>query len=260
VDSPPIDGPSQDSWTPSLPARPEAPVSRWFAAVQVFLVCGIPTQTVVFLALLGSGSPMGSDGTMLVEPSKMSLEFFAMASLFDTALVAILIRVFLAISGETSREVFLGSRPVLREALRGLALVPVLWIAVITLVYVITTLLPGLHNVPNNPLAAYMDTPLKAGVFIMVVMLAGGVREELQRGFILRRFDQRLGGAWIGLAVFSVAFGLFHLQQGFDAALAVGLLGVIWGVLYIRRGSVVAPMVSHAGFDVAQVLLKSLTT
>jgi membrane protease YdiL (CAAX protease family) len=58
--------------------------------------------------------------------------------------------------------------------------------------------------------------------------------------------------------VFSVAFGFFHVEQGFDVAISVGLLGVIWGVLYIRRRSVVAAMVSHAGFDVAQVLLRSL--
>jgi len=84
------------------------------------------------------------------------------------------------------------------------------------------------------------------------------VREELQRGFILHRFDQCLGGAWVGLAVFSVAFGLFHLQQGFDVAIAVGLLGVFWGVLYIRRRSVVMAMTSHAGFDVAEVLQQLL--
>jgi membrane protease YdiL (CAAX protease family) len=242
-------------------AAAEPRISRGFAAAQAFLVCGIPTQAVVFLALLGTGSPMGSDGsTLTVEPANISLEFFAMASLFDTALVAVLIRIFLMMSGENSREVFLNGRPVLREVLRGLALVPILWIVVITLIYSMTTLVPGLHNVPNNPLEAYMDTPLKAGVFLMVVVLAGGVREELQRGFILHRFDQRLGGAWVGLAVFSVAFGLFHLQQGYDVAIAVGLLGVIWGLLYIRRRSVVAAMVSHTGFDVAQVLLKSLAT
>jgi membrane protease YdiL (CAAX protease family) len=113
-------------------------------------------------------------------------------------------------------------------------------------------------------LAAYMDTPTKAAVFIVVVILAGGVREELQRAFILHRFDQRLGGAYVGLGLFSFVFGLFHLEQGFDAAIAVGLLGFVWGLIYIRRRSVVAPMVSHAGFDVAQVLqqllLKTLST
>lgn len=247
--------------------------SPWFAAVQVFLVCGIPTQLVVFLALIGTGSAMGTDGSTLTgDPAKISLEFFAMASLFDTALIAILIRVFLAMSGEPTHDVFLGGprqpagsnlgserRRIARELGLGLALIPFLWLGVVAVMYAITTWLPWLHNVPKNPLEAYMDSPLKAGVFLIVVMLAGGVREELQRSFILHRFDQSLGGAWVGLATFSVAFGLFHLQQGIDVAIVVGLLGVVWGLLYIRRRSVVAPMVSHAGFDVAQVLQQLVT-
>jgi len=249
---------------PTDTTGPGIPLSRWFAAVQVFLVCGIPTGVVVFLGMYYLGSPMTSDGSPLtMDPSKITLEFFAMSSLFDTALVAILIRVFLAMSSETSREVFLGSRRVGREAVLGLALVPVLLIAVVVVVFLMNRWMPGLHNVVKNPLEVYMDTPFRAGVFLVVVILAGGVREELQRGFILHRFEQRLGGAWVGLAVFSMAFGLFHLQQGFDVAIAVGLLGVCWGILYIRRGSVVMAMTSHAGFDVAEVLqqllLKSLS-
>jgi len=51
-----------------------------------------------------------------------------------------------------------------------------------------------------------------------------------------------------------VVFGAQHFTQGLDVALAVGLLGLFWGILYLRRGSVVAPMVNHAGFDAAQVL------
>lgn len=218
----------------------------------MFLVSGVPTQSVVLAALLAAGAPL------TVDPAGISLEFFAMLSLFDTALVAISIRVFLALSGERSHDVFLGRQPVGREIGRGLALIPALWLLVIVLVYGMNTFLPWLHNVPTNPLEAYMDTPIKAAVFIMVVILAGGVREELQRGFILHRFDQRLGGAWVGLAVFSVVFGIFHLQQGYDAAIAVGLLGVIWGVRYIRRRSIVASMVSHAGFDTVQVLQQVL--
>ncbi len=266
MESLPGDRPSPEPWSrPEPPDRAAPPLSRVFAAVQVFLVCGIPTQVLVYLALLGTGTRMGADGaTLAADPTNISLEFFAMASLFDTALIALLIRTFLGLSGESSRDVFLGRLPVAREAWRGLALIPLLWILVIGVVAAITAWLPTLHNVPHNPLERFMDTPVRAGVFLVVVILAGGVREELQRGFILHRFAQRLGGAWVGLVAFSIAFGLFHIPQGFDVAIAVGLLGVIWGVLYIRRGSVVAPMVSHAGFDVAQVLqqvlLRTLST
>ena len=50
------------------------------------------------------------------------------------------------------------------------------------------------------------------------------------------------------------AFGAFHYTQGWDVAIITGLLGLFWGYLYIRRGSVAASMVSHAGFNGTQVL------
>ena len=65
-------------------------------------------------------------------------------------------------------------------------------------------------------------------------MIAGGVREEVQRGFILHRFGQYLGGAGWGIAIYSVFFGLGHIEQGLDAMIATGLLGVAWGLLYRR--------------------------
>ena len=37
-------------------------------------------------------------------------------------------------------------------------------------------------------------------------------------------------------------------------ALATGLLGAFWGAIYLRRRSAIAPMVSHAGFDLLQIL------
>jgi len=234
-------------------------VSRWFALVQVFLVTGLPTQTLILLLLVLSGRPMTATGAAFTtNASEISLEFFAMLTLLDTALLAILIRVFLAISREASHDVFLGVRPPSREAALGILLTPVVFSIIAGLIFLLGLLFPGLHNVATNPYAQYMNTPLRAGITIVVVILAGGVREELQRAFILHRFDQCLGGAYVGLAIYSIAFGLGHLPQGKDAAIAVGVLGAVWGLLYIRRRSVVAPMVSRAGFDSTQVLLQLL--
>ena len=47
---------------------------------------------------------------------------------------------------------------------------------------------------------------------------------------------------------------MLHVTEGIDAAIAIGLLGVLWGTLYIKRGSSIAPIVNHAGFDALQVL------
>jgi membrane protease YdiL (CAAX protease family) len=181
------------------------------------------------------------------------LEFFAMYSLLDTAFIAMLIYVFLQMSGETSRDVFFGQRPVRREIMLGLKLVPAVFLAVITIVLALRMLFPSLHNVQTSPLEAYLSDPVGAAVFLVVVVLAGGVREELQRAFILHRFAKYLGGVKLGLVIFSVTFGLLHIEQGYDVAIAIGLLGLLWGVLYVTRKSVIAPMVNHAAFNAAQV-------
>ena len=62
------------------------------------------------------------------------------------------------------------------------------------------------------------------------------------------------GGPAVGLAVVSIAFGAGHVIQGFDAAVATGMLGFVWGLIYLRRGSAVGPIVSHALYNGAQVL------
>ena len=102
---------------------------------------------------------------------------------------------------------------------------------------------------------ALIQSPLDAFVFTVVAVVAGGLREELQRAFVLRRFEQHLGGGWLGLIVFSVAFGLGHYIQGWDAAIVTASLGAVWGAIYLMRRSVVSAMVSHAGFNVAEILI-----
>ncbi len=256
----------------AVPLQPSTPpvalteawrLPRWLALAQAFAVCGIPTQVVVFLTLwLGVGlEPFDN-----VESLTLSFEFVATLLLADTALIAILIRVFLIMSGEDSRDVFLGRRRVAGEIVGGLLLVPVVFAAVTGIVMAFRLLAPWMHNVQENPLGAFMKTPFDTAIFLVVVVLAGGVREELQRAFILHRADRvrfrltllgrqvEIGGVRQGLVIFSLTFGALHLDQGMDVAAALALLGFFWGVLYLRRRSVVMSMVNHACFNAAQVV------
>jgi membrane protease YdiL (CAAX protease family) len=94
--------------------------------------------------------------------------------------------------------------------------------------------------------------------FLFVAVVAGGVREELQRAFLLHRFRTSLGGPAVGLVATSVAFGLGHTLQGWDAAVVTGALGALWAAMYLGRGSAVAPIVSHGLFNSAELLRASL--
>lgn len=238
-----------DSLAPAAePAGAALRLPRWMAALQVVLVCGVPTQVVILAALI-----VGTN-VRVFEGAQPTLEFFAISSLLDTAAIALLIKLFLSMSGETSHEVFVGAKPVRAEILRGLLLLPVVFPGVIAIVLLIRSIAPSLHNVPESPLEAFMRSPIETGIFLFVVVLAGGVREELQRAFILHRFEQRLGGMRVGLAIFTLTFGLLHIYEGYDVAVAIGALGLVWGLLYLRRRSAVMAMVNHAGFNAAQVL------
>ena len=118
---------------------------------------------------------------------------------------------------------------------------------------------PWLHNVETNPLEELAATPGEAALFSIVAILAGGIREELQRAFLLRRFELHLGGAAVGVIVLSIAFGLGHIVQGRDAVITTGVLGAFWAIVYLRRRSAVAPMISHAGFNSLEVLRVAIT-
>jgi membrane protease YdiL (CAAX protease family) len=186
--------------------------------------------------------------------SELTLGYVVVLSLADTVLVLALILLFLRSHGERPGALFLGGRPIGREVLAGLPLIfGALGLALFAIVTV-RWLAPWLEPAEPNPLQALIDTRQAALLFALVVVTAGGFREELQRAFVLRRFDHGLGGPVVGVVVGSLAFGAGHLLQGADAAITTVLLGVFWAITYLRRGSVVAPIVSHSGFNLLQLV------
>jgi membrane protease YdiL (CAAX protease family) len=112
---------------------------------------------------------------------------------------------------------------------------------------------PWLHTEAPNPLLDLLDTTQGVVLLGLVVVAAGGIREEIQRAFVLTRFEHWLGGARVGLVVGSLAFGAGHWLQGADAVIATTALGAFWGVVYLRRRSIVAPVVSHSLFNLLQL-------
>jgi uncharacterized protein len=241
--------PPSESETPRPPVwSRSALVPRVVALIEVLLCSDYPTQLAIASVLAALGQqPFDSAGALRVG-------YVVWLSFLDAALLVGLILLFLASHGESPRQVFFGDRPVAREAARGVPLVFVaLGIGVLVLAP-IQRFAPWLHTVTTNPLEALLHTRRNALLFAAVVLVAGGVREEIQRAFVLHRFERWLGGGVVGVVVASTAFGAGHLLQGVDAAIATGLLGAFWGVVYLRRRSVAAPMVSHAGFDLLQIL------
>jgi membrane protease YdiL (CAAX protease family) len=177
-----------------------------------------------------------------------------MVSVADTVVLLALIVFLLRRRGERPLDVFFGGRPVRREAWAGALSFPFVIGVVIAMMLGIQRFLPGLHNVPNNPLEGFIGTGVNPWMFLAVVIIAGGMREELQRAFLLHRFRGDLGQPWMGLFITSLSFGMGHTIQGNDAAIITGTLGAIWGAMYLTRGGALASIVSHSLFNSGELL------
>ena len=235
---------------PPLPVEHARPTleQRGVAAIEVLLCSDFPTQLLLGAAFAAFGfRPQAADGTL-------DITFVTVLSLADTALLIGLIFVFLVAHGERPRDVFHGGRPVLREVRAGVPMILTAFAIALVVLLSARALAPWLRTVAHNPFQDLIRTPRDVAMFAVVVVVAGGVREELQRAFLLHRFERWLGGRGVGVLITSAAFGAGHLLQGADAALATTLLGAFWAVVYLKRGSVVAPLVSHSGFNLLQLV------
>lgn len=228
------------------------PRERATAVLEILLCSSIPTQLAIG-ALLRLAGISSTDAA-----GHLSLTFVLALSLADTALLIVMMVFFMHVHGETARATWFGTSRGLREALVGLATVPLVFVGVGIILNAIRLFAPSLHNVENNPLEQLAATPGQAAVFSLVAIIAGGVREELQRAFMLRRFEQYLGGATLGVWVLSIAFGLGHVMQGWDAVVTTATLGAFWAWMYLQRRNSVAPIVSHAGFNSLEILRVAL--
>ena len=225
---------------------------RLTAIVEIVICSSVPTQLALTLGLAALGmNPVGPDGAL-------ALPFIVTLSILDTILLVALMVFFTRLHGQSVRALWLGDRRVGREVLYGILLIPAVFLMVVVLLNVLRLSAPWLHNVPENPLEQLAATPGGAVVFALVAIVAGGVREELQRAFLLQRFEQHLGGATVGVIVLSAAFGLGHIVQGWDAVITTGALGAFWAIVYLKRRSVIAPMVSHSGFNTLEIVRVAL--
>ena len=235
-----------------VPAPPSRLRARLTALLEVIICSGYPTQLFVLAALASAGLvPATAQG-------RFSAAFIATLSLADAALLITIIMILLVSRGERPARVFLGLRSIVPEALRGVLLVPVSFLVAVVVLTLVRLAAPGLHNVAVNPLEQMLHSARDRLLAALVVIIAGGVREEIQRAFILHRFEQSLGGATLGLVLFSLAFGAGHLEQGRDVAVATATLGAFWGIVYLRRRSIIAPAVAHAGFNLSEIIRQAV--
>jgi membrane protease YdiL (CAAX protease family) len=85
--------------------------------------------------------------------------------------------------------------------------------------------------------------------FVAVALTAGICEEFLYRGWLLTLLGHYFSSMWVGLIVSSICFGFAHAYQGRAGILSTGIVGIVFGLVFIASGSLLPGQILHAVMD-----------
>ncbi len=100
----------------------------------------------------------------------------------------------------------------------------------------------------------WLEVPL-AVVLVVVVAFA---EETIFRGYLILRFTSVTESVRTAAVLSSVVFSLGHGYEGTAGLTTVGLMGLFFAVVYLRTGSLIAPIVMHFLQDLVSIFVVPL--
>lgn len=113
----------------------------------------------------------------------------------------------------------------------------------------------GVHRILGPSGAKSLDTLLPQTFSEILVWIAtsitAGICEEMAfRGYVQRQFQALTGSVSLAVLGQGIVFGLFHSYQGWENAVVISILGMLFGVLAAWRRNLRANIVVHAWADI----------
>jgi membrane protease YdiL (CAAX protease family) len=99
------------------------------------------------------------------------------------------------------------------------------------------------------------------GEFVLAAILVAVVaitEEMIFRGYLLLRLQTITGSPVAAVLLSSIVFSLGHGYEGTAGVITVGVLGVLFALVYLATGSLVAPIVMHFLQDSISLVLVPL--
>ena len=231
---------SDPSFSPARPARIRA-------VFEIIMVSGIVSSLLVSLVF---AAIFGRSRLKLLE---MDAEFFVTYALSESVVTFLILWMLVKLRGETFHSLGLRWERWKRFFLVGILAAPCLFIAG-GVVNAFFHLFLSKYALDKNPLMEMIHSPRQLALFIIAVIVGGGIKEELQRAFILVRFRHSLGGASVGLIVWSLVFGAGHYAQGAQGVCTAAILGFIFGILYLTSKTLILPITAHSAYNAMALL------
>ena len=177
---------------------------------------------------------------------------FWMHALMSAAL-AVLIAVLVRSDGQSLRQLGLARQGALHELSLGapvlLALLVAHVLAALPIAGVAHLLGADNESAERAQTLSGLVTGVDAAELAVALVVAATFEEIAFRGFLLPRLRVVLGGWGPALFASAAIFAVGHLYEGTLGAVQAGLLGVFFGLAFLWRGRLEAPIVAHACFN-----------
>lgn len=113
---------------------------------------------------------------------------------------------------------------------------------------------------PATPLPSFLEAQGRAQAFlaVLLVMVVAVAEETIFRGYLLLRFPAVLRNTAASVVLSSAIFAVGHGYEGSAGLVTVGVMGAVFALVYLWRGSLVAPIVMHFLQDFLGIVLLPL--
>jgi membrane protease YdiL (CAAX protease family) len=108
------------------------------------------------------------------------------------------------------------------------------------------------------PFSSATKSPLEGFLAFVLVIVVAWAEETIFRGYLILRFKAITASPLTAVLLSSFVFSLGHGYEGSAGVMTVGFMGFVFGLIYIWRKSLVAPMTIHFLQDLSAILILPL--
>lgn len=210
-------------------------------------------EVVVFLFLIVP-SMVFSSFTMQRETPTFS--YVAIAGILQDLALLSLVLFFVWRNGESPKSIGLTTQSVRREIFMGIGLFFPYFLGIGLTKYSLRSLgLPVPEEPPSYMVPSGQAEFLLAIGFLVVIAVS---EEVIFRGYLMLRFGGLMASPTGAVLLSAAIFALGHGYQGIAGTVTVGAAGAVFALIYLWRGSLVAPMVMHFTQDFLSIILVPL--
>jgi len=207
--------------------------------LSVFLFLIVPSMALSFFA---------------VKQGALNFELVAWATILRDAALVCLILFFLWRNGEPAERMGWSFEHFWTEFVIGLGLFIPLYLGAGLLEDLLHK--AGL-SMPAAPMPSYMipGDLSKLALAILLVAIVGVAEETIFRGYLIMRFRDLNTGTPAAIVLSAFIFSLGHGYEGAAGVVTIGVMGLVFALVYLWRRSLVAPMMMHCFVDFMSIVV-----